>query len=222
VGAKEGSSSKKTNVFLVDDHPIVREGFASLINKQPDFHVCGQSTSADATSQIADAHPEVVVIDVTLRGAAGINFIKNLVALDPQLAILILSAQDELLYAERALRAGARGYIMKLAPVSEILNAMRKAINGKRYLSPTMQEILVDRLAGTASASQQSLDRLSDREMEVFQLIATGRNTREIAEHLKLSAKTIETYRANIKEKLKLRNGIDLVRAAVAMVAEPA
>ena len=215
---------RKTAVFLVDDHPIVREGFAQLINKQSDFRVCGQtSTAVEAFAAIPAAAPDLVVLDVAVRGMNGIELIKEMSARWQNLAIFVLSAQDEILYAERAIRAGAKGYIMKHAPVAEIMNAMRKAAEGKRYLSPPMQELLMERLAGgDDNLARPGIERLSDREVEVFQLIATGRNTREIAEHLSLSIKTIETYRANIKEKLKLRSGIDLMRAAVAMAAEHA
>jgi DNA-binding NarL/FixJ family response regulator len=221
MGAK--GIAKKSSVFLIDDHPVVREGFAHLINKQADFEVCGQAANAaEALSAIPEASPDLIVLDPALRGGNGFDSIKNLLALN-QFSILILSGQDEMLYAERALRAGAKGYIMKHATVQEIMEAMRKAANGKRYLSPTMQEVLIDRLAGGGGNLERAgVERLSDREMEVFELIATGKNTREIAEHLKLSIKTVETYRAKIKEKLNLRNGVDLVRAAVAMVAERA
>jgi len=224
MGAKAVNSIKKTAVFLVDDHPIVREGFAQLINKQSDFRVCGQtSTAPEAFAAIPDAAPDLVVLDIAVRGVKGIELVKEMAARWQNLAILVLSAQDELLYAERAIRAGAKGYIMKHAPVLEIMSAMRKAAEGKRYLSAPMQDLLIERLAGgNENLSKPGIERLSDREMEVFQLIATGRNSREIAEHLHLSIKTIETYRANIKEKMKLRNGIDLMRAAVAMAAEHA
>jgi DNA-binding NarL/FixJ family response regulator len=218
VGAKGVKSTGKCRIFLIDDHPIVREGFAQLINQQKDLQVCGQSsTGLEAMAEIPAARPDLVILDLALRGPDGIDVVKNLRSLRKDMCVLVLSMHDEMLYAERALRAGANGYVMKQAPVAEIMIAIRKALNGKRYLSTRMQEVLVERAATGGSENGDDASRLSDRELEVFQLIGAGRGTREIAQQLKLSIKTIETYRANIKQKLKLRSGIDLVRAAVEM-----
>lgn len=221
LGTKELNSSR-IRVFLVHDHPILREGFAHLVDKQPDFEVCGQaSTAIEAIAELPNARAQLIVLDLPFKGFAGLEAVTKITEIAPDAAVLILSAQDEMLYAEHALRAGAKGYIMKQAPVAEIMTAMRRAASGKRYLSPTMQDLLIERLAnGSDNVNKSVPARLSSREMEVFQMIATGRKTSEIAEGLNLSVKTVETYRANIKQKLKLRNGIDLVRAAVSMAAE--
>ncbi len=210
-------SSFKRQVLLVDDHPILREGFAQLIDHEPDLQVCGQADNAsEALKQMQARRPDLVVVDISLKGTNGIELIKQIKALHPEANILVLSVHDEALYAERALHAGAKGYVMKQAPRGEVMQAIRSVVRGGRYLSVTMQERMLENLStGAASRSPLNLECLSDRELEVFQLIGAGLGTRQIAAQLHLSIKTVETYRAHIKEKLKLRTHIDLIRAAM-------
>ena len=212
----------KRHLLLVDEQPILREGFAQLIDRESDLKVCGQADSATkALSEIAARHPDLVIMDIALQGMNGIELIKRIRSLHPDVAILVLSVLDEALFAERALRAGAKGYIMKLAPTEEVMSALRRVIRGGRYLSRKMQERMLENLSnGTAGGSAPGIESLSDRELEVFQLVGQGCATREIAEQLHLSVKTIETYRAHIKKKLKLRSGMELIRLAVQRVNE--
>jgi DNA-binding NarL/FixJ family response regulator len=209
-------------LLLVDDHPILREGFAGLINQEPDLKVCGQpDDSANALNDIAALKPDLVIVDIALKGINGIELIKRIKALDGELPVLVLSVQDEALFAERALRAGARGYVMKQAPTEEVMAAIRQVLRGARYLSHRMQERMLENLSdGSSSGSAPGVECLSDRELEVFQLVGSGCGTRQIAEQLRLSIKTIETYRAHIKQKLKLRNGMELIRSAIKTATE--
>jgi DNA-binding NarL/FixJ family response regulator len=216
---------KKTEcrrLLLVDDHPILREGFAGLINQEPDLTVCGQADdAANALDKIAASKPDLIIVDIALKGINGIELIKRIKALHGKIPVLVLSVQDEVLFAERALRAGARGYVMKQAPTEEVMRAIRQVLRGDRYLSRKMQERMLENLSeGSLSGSTPGVECLSDRELEVFQLVGSGCGTRQIAEQLRLSIKTIETYRAHIKQKLKLRNGMELIRSAIKTAAE--
>ncbi len=202
----------KHRVYLIDDHPILREGFAQLLSRQPDLEPCGQAEdAAGALDQIAALQPDLVLLDIELKTSSGVDLIRRLLTLCPKVRILALSMHDEALFAERSLRAGAHGYVMKQAPVQEVLSAMRRVLRGERYLSPKMHE----RLLKLFSNSSSGLDRLSNRELQVFQLIGNGCRTREIAEKLGLSVKTIETYRAHLIEKLNLADGAELVHYAI-------
>ena len=207
----------KRKIMLVDDHPVMREGLSQLINHEGDLTVCGQFEDAarafDATPRLL---PDLVVVDLSLKGSSGLELVKNLRANYPKLLILVLSMHDESLYAERALRAGAIGYIMKQEAVERVLGAIRHVLNGGVYLSEKMNSKLMHQLAhGKSSGGGSLMERLSDRELEVFGLIGQGRGTRQIAEQLHLSVKTIESHRAHIKEKLDLKSSTELVHCAI-------
>src|SRR5438105_1354159 len=209
-------------LLLVDDHPILREGFARLIDHESDLKVCGQADNpTKALAAIPTLKPDLVIVDVALKGMMGMELIKRIKGIHPEVPVLVLSVLDEALFAERALRAGAKGYIMKQAPTEEVMGAIRRVIRGGRYLSKKMQERMLENLSnGNTAGSSPGVQCLSDRELEVFQLVGSGCATREIATRLHLSVKTIETYRAHIKKKLKLRSGMELIRLAVQQVNE--
>lgn len=214
-------SNRKHELFLVEDHPVTREGLAQLINYQDDLHVCGSAgTAAKALAGIETSRPDLVLLDVTLPDGHGIELVKDLKARYPDLRVLVLSMHDEVLYAERAIRAGASGYIMKQEPTDTVLTAARQILNGKPYLSPKLQERVLQRFAaGISTPANSEVERLTDRELEVFELIGHGRGTREIAEQLRLSVSTVETHRAHLKEKLELDSATELVRRAVEWVS---
>jgi DNA-binding NarL/FixJ family response regulator len=214
------AAPQRHRLYLVEDHPVTREGFARLINFEPDLYVCGQAGSATkALAEIPAAKPSLVVVDISLDGTSGIELIKNIVSRGAAPPILVLSTHDELLYAERSLRAGAKGYVMKHAPTDEVMKAIRKVLRGEVYLSERMQSRLVGMVAGGRdSTSGPNLERLSDRELEVFELIGEGRTTQSIAEALHLAVSTVGTYRAKIKEKLGLESPLELIRCAVEWV----
>lgn len=215
-----GTDRQKRRIFFVDDHPITREGFGQLINYQSDLHMCGEGgTVADALAAIPAAKPDLLIVDISLGDGNGVDLIKAILTRQPGLPILVLSTHDESLYAERALRAGAKGYVMKQSPTSEVMKAIREVLSGQIYLSTAMQTKLIHKhLHGHLPGQNADTDALSDRELEVFQMIGSGRTTRQIAADIHLSVSTVETYRAHIKEKLELRNAMELVRAAVEWV----
>jgi DNA-binding NarL/FixJ family response regulator len=208
--------AKKT-VLVVDDHPLMRQGLAILINQQQDMQVCGEAEEAQAAMHaIAQLRPDIVILDISLSGPDGLELLKNIRAADPDLPVLVLSMHDEAIYAERALRARANGYIMKQEATEKVLVAIRRILNGEIYLSERMSnKMLQQYIGGTPSTIQSRIASLSDRELEVFRLIGEGRATREIAEELHLSIKTVETYQAHIKEKLALRSGRELIQHAI-------
>jgi DNA-binding NarL/FixJ family response regulator len=213
-------TAEKRRVFLVDDHPITRQGLAALINSEHNLVVCGEADSApSAIEQIQKLAPDIALVDVTLKTTSGIELMKHLKALRPEMPVLMMSMHDESLFAERALRAGAKGYIMKLEPSARILAALRATLGGDLYLSEKMKDKMLSRIArsGTAEVTY-AIDSLSDREMEVFQLIGNGYGTRQIAERLHLSVKTIDSYREHLKLKLRLDGGTELVRHAIQWV----
>jgi len=217
------ANADKTNarrVFLVDDHPVTRQGLSLLIDQEPDLVVCGYADSAPVALQMMQKmKPDVAVVDITLKTTSGIELLKNVHALLPDLPVLIMSMHDEGLYGERALRAGAKGYIMKHEASDRILHAIRCVLGGDLYLSVKMKEKMLHRLVRSKKNEVVfSIDTLSDREMEVFQLIGNGFGTREIAGKLNLSIKTIDSYREHLKLKLRLDNGPDLVRHAIQWV----
>ena len=214
--ARSGSA----RVLIVDDHPIVRQGLAQVLEQESDLVVCGEAdTAEEALDAIAAKKPDVVIVDLLLKDGNGLDLIKTLRSIRPDLPILVLSMHDESLYAERALRAGAQGYIMKEQAADEMLTAVRKVLAGDVYLSQAMVSRILRRLARGRGEEQESpLQRLTDRELEVFRLIGEGLGTRRIAARLGVSVKTIESYRANIKEKLQLASGSELVRHAVQWV----
>jgi len=217
---KRMPAAQKHSLYLVEDHPVTREGLARLINFEPDLHVCGQAgSSAQALADIPAAKPSLVLVDISLAGTSGIELIKDIVARHPVLPVLVLSTHDETLYAERALRAGAKGYIMKYESTGEVMRAIRKVLRGGIYLSERMEERLLGRVAvGRPAVSGSDVERLSDRELEVFTLLGQGQSTAQISAVLHISGSTVATHRAHIMEKLQLEHSRELVRRAVAWV----
>ena len=210
----DGSATKR--LVLVDDHQVMREGFARLIEEEPDLRVCAQFDSAKGVcAEIEKLNPNLVVVDICLDDTHGLELIKDIRAQQPKLPILALSMYDEGVYAERAVRAGANGYIMKRASAEAVIQAIREVLRGELWLGPAVRNRMVNRFLGRKAASASTLEGLSDREFEVFQLIGQGLKTRQIAEKLRISPKTVDTYRAHLKEKLNLEHGPDLVRHAV-------
>lgn len=211
------SKKEKNKILIVDDHPIVRRGLAELINQEEDLIVCGQADDAyDAMEAIKALKPDMVIVDISLKEKSGLEVIKDIKAQYPALTVLTLSMHDESLYAERALRAGARGYIMKLEATEKVITAIRKVLSGQVYVSNGVAARMVGKfVGGRPDVGASDIDRLSDRELEVFCLIGQGHGTREIAERLHLSVKTIETYRAHIKEKLNLASAAELLQYAI-------
>jgi DNA-binding NarL/FixJ family response regulator len=208
------SAAKKATVLLVDDHPIVRQGLTQLINQEPDLAVCGQAEDANgAFYAIATNRPDVVVLDISLNGPDGLAVLKDIRNNHAALPVLVLSMHDESLYAERVLRAGANGYIMKPEATERVLEAIRRILNGEVYVSDRIAKRLLLQVVSSPSA-KSPLEALTDRELAVFRLIGKGRGTREIADDLHLSVKTVETYQAHIKEKLVLKNARELVQHA--------
>lgn len=204
-------------VFVVDDHPIVRHGFAQLLALEPDLELCGQAADARAAvAAIAAAKPDVVIVDVSLGEASGIDLIGEIKQRLPRAAVLVVSMHDEQLYAERSLRAGAGGYVMKHEAPTAIVRAIRTVAAGGIFVSEAVSARLLQRLAARGGPGDESpLGALSNRELHVLELIGRGLGTREIAELLHISIKTVESYRARLKEKMNLRSGIELTRFAV-------
>ena len=208
---------KKNKIILVDDHPLVREWLANLINEQADLHVCGEASNApQAFESISAAKPDIVIVDLALEGGSGIELIKNIKAAHPEVATIVLSMHDESLYAERALRAGARGYIMKREATKKILQGIRSVLAGKLFISDKISGAMAEKFVeGNSKASESPVQQLSDRELEVFQLLGRGFTTRQISEHLNIGFKTVQAYCARIKEKLNLTNITELLREAI-------
>lgn len=204
----------------MDDHPMTREGLAAVINRQPDLEVGWEAGSpAEAMSILAKAQPDLMVTDMTMPGRSGFEFLKDVHAMFPGLPILVLSMHDEILYAERALRAGARGYLMKDAGAAKMLEVIRLVLGGQSYVSPQMSARLLDAMTGRRPRGSTSpIEKLSDREFEVFQLLGSGKGTREVAEALHLSPKTVDVHRGHIKQKLKLKDATSLLHYAVRWV----
>lgn len=211
------STTKKRSVLLVDDHPIVRQGLAELINQEPDLEVTAQAASAAAALEsIGRDVPDIAIVDISLEDRSGIELIKDLRGRKPDLLILALSMHDETLYAERALRAGAKGYIMKQEATDRVMTAIRRVLEGQLYVSDQMAARLLNQFVSAKPGDNDSpLGRLSDRELEIFSMIGKGMGTRDIANKLFLSVKTVEAHREHIKEKLKLKSGTELMRMAV-------
>ncbi|UCG47217.1 MAG: response regulator transcription factor [Phycisphaerales bacterium] len=211
----------KRKVLIVDDHPIFRQGLTDLVNQEKDLVVCGHADNAALAMQTAmKLKPDMAIVDISLKETSGFELIKNMKARYPHMPILIVSLHDESLYAERALRAGATGYVTKREATAEVVKAIRKVLEGQVYVSAAVAERMFRRLVtGTAAKGASPQECLSARELEVFRLIGRGYGTRQIAENLNLSAKTIETYRANIKEKLSFENALELVKYAIQWAA---
>ncbi|MEE9369738.1 MAG: response regulator transcription factor [Pontiella sp.] len=214
------SQSRKNKVYLVDDHPIVRQGLIKLIEQEEELEVCGEAGSvSEALPAIQKAAPDVILVDISLEDSNGLELIKLIDDLGLQIPTLVLSMHDESLYAEHALKAGASGYVMKQAASNTLIQAIEKVLDGEIYVSKAMSSQMLKMAFRSGGEKQRSgTEALSLRELEVFELIGRGNSTREIAEQLSLSVKTIETYRAHIKEKLQLRNGTELMQRAVQWV----
>ncbi len=210
-------SARKTRIFIVDDHPIVREGLALMMNREPDMMVCGEAEEATRALQaISVHHPDFLIVDISLSGPDGLDLLKSIRTRYPSLPVLILSMHDESIYAERALRAGANGYIMKQEATERVLVAIRQILAKKVYVSDRVaNRMLQQYIKGSVNEAKSPIAELSDRELEVFRLIGEGHGTRTIAEELRLSIKTVESYQAHIKEKLALKNGRELVQRAI-------
>jgi DNA-binding NarL/FixJ family response regulator len=213
--ARRGPAQKK--ILVVDDHPILREGLLQSINRQPDLAVCGEAeNAAQALGAISKLKPDLVLVDISMPGKSGFELVKDLQTIHPELAVLVLSMHDESLYAERVLRAGARGYIMKHERPKKLLEAIRHVLAGKTYVSEKMAARILDVFSGRRPLSATApLERLTDREFEVLHMIGRGKNSHEIARELHLSVKTVDAHRTHPKEKLKLKNSLQLTRYAV-------
>jgi DNA-binding NarL/FixJ family response regulator len=210
-------AARKKTVFLVDDHPIVRQGLTLLINQEVDLTVCGEAEEMHtALSAILAIKPDILIVDISLNGPDGLELLKSIRINSPRLPVLILSMHDESIYAERALRAGANGYIMKQEATEKVLVALRRILSGEIYVSDKITNSMLQHYVRGAHPSEHSaIADLTDRELEVFRLIGEGHGTRQIAETLHLSVKTVESYQAHIKEKLCLRSARELVQHAV-------
>jgi DNA-binding NarL/FixJ family response regulator len=207
----------KARIFLVDDHPLVREWLTNLIDTTPDLVVCGEADNGKAALQLlAGAEPDLAIVDLSLAGGSGIDLIRSVRTMFPKVAMIVLSMHDERVYAERSIRAGARGYIMKRESTKKIVEAIREVLKGNMYLSKELMELFAEKFVSGAPANgAQPVAQLSDRELEVFQLIGQGYETREIAKTLNVNIKTVQTYCTRIKDKLKFSTGAELLREAV-------
>lgn len=212
---KSASPSRVTQILIVDDHPIIREGMAHLLNLQQDLRVCCAAGSAEEALAAMDCHPDMAIVDISLSSDSGLELVKTLRRHYPDLAILVLSMHDESLFAERALRSGANGYLMKLEATEHVMTAVREVLAGNIYVSAAMHEKLARALTVPHKKPEGRIASLSEREFEVLHLIGLGFSTREIAEKLNRSVKTVEAHQANIKEKLNIRSGKELMRFAI-------
>lgn len=224
----KGESSKKNKIegkmkkiLILDDHPIIRQGLRQLLNQESDLEVCAEAANAaEAFRAIETAKPDIVIVDITLEGPNGIEFIKSAKEQYPELLFLVHSMHDEMLYAERALRAGAKGYVMKQEAPETLVTAIRRVLRGQIHMSDSMTERMLEQRYNGASDSLFPMEALSDRELEVFQLIGRGETTNHISKLLHRSIKTIETYRARIKDKLNLNDNMQLIRYAMQWTQE--
>jgi DNA-binding NarL/FixJ family response regulator len=213
--------STKAKVLIVDDHPVVREGLAMHLATQPDLEVCGEAEDLPgALAQLASARPDVAIIDLSLRNSSGIELIRRIKDRDPAVRILVWSMYPENLYAERALRAGAQGYLNKGQATHRVLDAIRTVLQGRVYVSGPLAEQLLQGVVGRKPEGRSALDSLSDRELEAFRLLGEGLTTESIAETMRVSPKTVETFRARIKEKLGISHHGELIQRATQWVVE--
>ena len=220
--AHPAAPASKHRIFLVDDHPIIQQALADMLNHEADMEVCGSTkTARTALDQIEKLTPDLVILDLVLQGANGIELLKDIRVRYPKQLVLMLSMHDESVYAFRALRAGAAGYIMKAEATERLLGAIRQVLQGGVYLSERMQKRVLGRMGGGQPAeSSQPLDQLSDRELEVLRLLGQAMSTRQIANELHLSVKTIESHRAHLKQKLNLQSGAELIQYALRLQGE--
>ncbi|QGJ70013.1 Transcriptional regulatory protein DegU [Planctomycetales bacterium 10988] len=216
------TSTRRTRILIVDDHPIVRRGLTALIEEEPDLEVCGEAdTAGEAIKKVRQCNPELVIVDISLKKGNGIDLIKQIKTYQEDMRMLVASMFDESLYGERALRAGAMGYVNKEQLTENLVEAIRRVLSGEIYVSPAMAGRMLNRMVGRKDEDQRSpIERLTDRELEVFRMIGQGLTTREIASKLHLSPKTVEGYREKLKTKLSLRNGTELSRMAMQWTIE--
>ena len=215
------SSSEKTRILLVDDHPMIRERLVELIERESDLEVCGEAEDRhEALDLVAATQPRLAIVDLTLKSSLGIELIKDLQARYPEVKVLVVSMQDEMIYAERCIHAGARGYITKQQASRHVMRAIRQVLAGGIYLSDSMTHHVLERSMGRPTPREplEIVSKLADRELQVFELVGKDLSTRQIADQLTLDTKTIETYRARIKEKLGLKDGPELLQRAIAWV----
>jgi DNA-binding NarL/FixJ family response regulator len=215
---------KKTQVLIVDDHPMTRAGLVHLINHQPDLVVCGEAANAARALDILDSsRPDLLLIDITLPGKSGLELIKDVKAMRPELLMLVISMHDESLYADRVLRAGARGYITKHEGGEKLIEAIRHVLSGKIYVSESMSAHILEIFSGgQAALDRSSIENLSDREFEVFESLGAGLSSQQIAKKLHLSAKTVDAHRANIKTKLNIKTTAELIAYAARWISHRA
>ena len=207
---------KKSKILLVDDHPLVREWLASLINQQPDLSVCGEAESAqEALLYLANATPDLAIVDLSLKDSSGLDLIKAMKTSHPSVAVIVLSMHDERHYAERAIRAGARGYVMKRETTKKIVAVIHQVLARKLGVSEDVAAQFAERFVDSRPRSRSAVEELSDRELEVFRLLGQGLDTRTVANRLQISIKTVQAYCARIKEKLNLANATELLREAI-------
>jgi DNA-binding NarL/FixJ family response regulator len=211
------TNENKTQVLIVDDHPVIRDGLATIINHERDMNVCGQADDAhQALKAVTELKPDVVIADISLKSSDGIELTKSIKARYPRLPVIVFSIHDESIYAERALRAGAHAYMMKDVVSENIVKAIRTVLNGEIFISEKISKKFLHKIAGDkAGTTKTPIESLSDRELEIFRLIGEGYKPSQIAKQLHLSIKTIETYRARIKEKLNLANAAELLRYSI-------
>jgi len=213
---KTVATTPRKKIFIVDDHPMMREGLAQLITEENDLAVCGEADdAAQALEQIEKLKPDLALVDITLRSSSGLELIKDLAIRSPQTAVLVISMHDESLYAERVLRAGGRGYVMKQEGGKKLMEAIRHVLSGKTYVSEKISAKILDLFSGRPTESASPVERLTDREFEVFRLIGQGLSTKQIADKLRVSGKTVEVHRVNIKQKLSIGTAAELIRFAV-------
>jgi DNA-binding NarL/FixJ family response regulator len=207
----------RARIFLVDDHPLVREWLGTLIGQHADLTVCGEAEDVHTAQQaIVDLKPDLAIMDISLKGGSGLELVKAVKGAVPELPVIVFSMHDESVYAERAIRAGARGYIMKREPGPNVVGAIRQVLGGKLYMSSDVAALFAERFVDSKPlASGSPIETLSDRELEVFDLLGQGYDTRRVAETLKISIKTVQAYCARVKEKLNLANGNELRREAI-------
>jgi DNA-binding NarL/FixJ family response regulator len=217
---KKFAESARKRIMIVDDHPMMRHGIAQLIGAEPDLSVCGEAENArDAFDVVGILKPDLVLADITLPGKNGLELLKDFQAILPHLPVLVVSTHDETFYAERVLRAGGRGYIMKQEGGVKLMQAIRQVLAGEIYVSAGIATGILETLSGRRTSPEGSegspMEKLTDREFEIFQLVGQGQGTKDIAHKLHLSAKTVDVHRANIKNKLKLASSPELIRYAV-------
>ncbi len=211
-------SAAPVRILVVDDHPIVRLGIRQMIAVEPRLTICGEADSANAALELARSKPDLAVVDLSLEDGSGLELIRSLREAAPEMRVLVLSMHDEALFAERALRAGARGYVMKQEAIDSLVYAIKEVLAGRLFVSKRMSQQLLERLGHDATVVAGRLGNLTDRELEVFELIGRGLSTAAIAERLGVSVKTIETYRSNIRTKLDLKDATDLIRFAATWI----